>query len=59
MINTLKNNWRVCLIRTLDIDLSRSYMPEADFTEWTPPLSIAASIPDIIVGKKTNTEIEL
>ncbi len=49
----------ILLPRTIDTDLNRRYMPEADFTEWTSPFSVAATIRDIIMGKETNTVIEL
>ena len=48
----------ILLPNTLDTALNRSLMPDADFTKWTQPLSIAQKINNIIKGEEKNTVIQ-
>jgi NAD(P)-dependent dehydrogenase (short-subunit alcohol dehydrogenase family) len=45
----------ILLPNTLDTELNRSLMPDADFSQWTKPSDIAGTIRNIMEGKETNT----
>jgi NAD(P)-dependent dehydrogenase (short-subunit alcohol dehydrogenase family) len=47
----------ILLPNTLDTELNRTSMPDADFSQWTKPASIGLAIKNIIEGKETNTVI--
>lgn len=47
----------ILLPNTLDTELNRSLMPEADFTKWTKPADVAAAIKNIIEDTETGTII--
>ncbi len=44
---------------TLDTELNRKQMPDADFSEWTSTENIAIAIQQIITGQETRKEIDL
>ncbi|MBS1759017.1 MAG: SDR family NAD(P)-dependent oxidoreductase [Bacteroidetes bacterium] len=61
MINENENRYNISahilLPNTLDTELNRSLMPDADFTKWTKPSDIASTINNIIIGREQETVI--
>lgn len=47
----------ILLPNTLDTELNRSFMPDADFSQWTKPAALANTIKAILEGKETGTII--